>query len=127
MATFKIAQAATFKAGVMIPRVGADPLKVDFEFRHRDRVDLAALFDTWNEQRKEVQERFKGGEPSLSEVIAADIEQQTQQIKDLVVGWGFDDPFCDESIVELVKTCSGSAEAVVDAYQEAYKKARLGN
>ena len=126
MAKFKIAQAATFLGAVMIPVVGQEPVKVDFTFKYRNRVELAALFDEWNQRRKDGQERF-GEKPTVSEIIAVDTENQMQQIKDLVVGWEFDDKFDDESIKALVTSCHGTTEAVVDAYQAAFAKARTGN
>lgn len=126
MAKFKIAQAATFLGAVMIPVVGQEPVKVDFTFKYRNRVELAALFDEWNQRRKEGQERF-GEKPTVSEIVAIDTENQMQQIKDLVVGWEFDDKFDDESIKALVTSCHGTTEAVVDAYQAAFTKARTGN
>lgn len=126
MAKFKIAQAATFLGTVMIPVVGQEPVKVDFTFKYRNRVELAALFDEWNQRRKEGQERF-GEKPTVSEIVAIDTENQMQQIKDLVVGWEFDDKFDDESIKALVTSCHGTTEAVVDAYQAAFTKARTGN
>lgn len=126
MAKFKIAQAATFLGAVMIPVVGQEPVKVDFTFKYRNRVELAALFDEWNQRRKEGQERF-GEKPTVSEIVAVDTENQMQQIKDLVVGWEFDDKFDDESIKALVTSCHGTTEAVVDAYQAAFTKARTGN
>lgn len=126
MAKFKVAQAPTFKGPVMIPIVGQAPVKVEFTFKYRDRVDLATLFDEWNQRRKAGFERL-GDNPSLSEVVAVDTEQQSQQIKDLVVGWAFDDKFDEESIKALVKSCHGTTEAVVAAYEDAYAKARSGN
>lgn len=126
MAKFKIAQAATFLGAVMIPVVGQESVKVDFTFKYRNRVELAALFDEWNQRRKEGQERF-GEKPTVSEIVAIDTENQMQQIKDLVVGWEFDDKFDDESIKALVTSCHGTTEAVVDAYQAAFTKARTGN
>ena len=126
MAKFKIAQAATFLGAVMIPVVGREPVKVDFTFKYRNRVELAALFDEWNQRRKDGQERF-GEKPTVSEIVAIDTENQMQQIKDLVVGWEFDDKFDDESIKALVTSCHGTTEAVVEAYQAAFTKARTGN
>lgn len=126
MAKFKIAQAATFLGSVMIPLVGQEPVKVDFTFKYRNRVELAALFDEWNQRRKEGLERF-GEKPTVSEIVAVDTENQMQQIKDLVVGWEFDDKFDDESIKALVTSCQGTTEAVVNAYQAAFSKARTGN
>ncbi|WP_087694014.1 phage tail assembly chaperone [Pseudomonas sp. PE-S1G-1] len=126
MAKFKIAQAATFLGAVMIPVVGQEPVKVDFTFKYRNRVELAALFDEWNQRRKEGLERF-GEDSIVSQIVAIDTENQVQQIKDLVVDWEFDDKFDDESIKALVTSCQGTTEAVVDAYQAAFTKARTGN
>ncbi len=126
MAKFKIAQAPTFLGAVMIPVVGQEPVKVEFTFKYRNRIELAALFDEWNQRREDGQERF-GENPTVSEIIAVDTENQMQQIKDLVVGWEFEDKFDDESIKALVTSCHGTTEAVVDAYQAAFAKARTGN
>ncbi|QKJ73481.1 phage tail assembly chaperone [Pseudomonas rhodesiae] len=126
MAKFKIAQAPTFLGAVMIPVVGQEPVKVQFTFKYRNRIELAALFDEWNQRREDGQERF-GEKPTVSEIIAVDTENQMQQIKDLVVGWEFEDKFDDESIKALVTSCHGTTEAVVDAYQAAFAKARTGN
>ncbi|AUZ46539.1 phage tail assembly chaperone [Pseudomonas orientalis] len=126
MAKFKIAQSPTFLGAVMVPLVGQDPVKVGFTFKYRNRIELAALFDEWNQRRKDGLDKF-GEKPSVSEIVAVDTENQIQQIKDLVVGWEFDDKFDDESIKALVTSCQGTTEAIVDAYQDAYSKARTGN
>lgn len=126
MAKIRIAQNPTFKALVSIPIVGGEPEKIEFTFKYRDRLGLAALFDEWNLKRDETRTAL-GDSPTLSEIVAADTEQQSQQIKDLVVSWGFDDKFDDKSIQALVTSCQGSAEAVVNAYQNAFNQARLGN
>lgn len=126
MAKIRIAQNPTFKAFVSIPIVGGEPEKIEFTFKYRDRPGLAALFDEWNLKRDEAWTAL-GESPTLSEIVAADTEQQSQQIKDLVVGWGFDDKFDDKSIRALVTSCQGAAEAVVNAYQSAFNQARLGN
>ncbi|MFI7804362.1 hypothetical protein PSFL_54970 [Pseudomonas sp. DD1] len=126
MAKIRIAQKATFNAPVLIPIVGSAPEKVEFTFKYRDRAELAALFDEWNEARNKARAAL-GDNPSWSEVVAVDTEQQAQQIKDLVVSWGFDDEYSDDNIVTFVKSCQGAAEAVVKAYEGAYSQARLGN
>ena len=126
MAKIRIAQKATFNAPVLIPIVGSAPEKVEFTFKYRDRVELAALFDEWNEKKDKARAAL-GDKPSWSEIVAVDAEQQTQQIKDLVVGWAFDDEYNDDNIVAFVKSCQGAAESVVKAYEGAYSQARLGN
>ncbi|SEM50223.1 Phage tail assembly chaperone [Pseudomonas sp. ok272] len=126
MAKIKIAQNPTFKAGVLIPIVGNAPEKVEFTFKYRDRAELAALFDDWSEKRDKARAAL-GDKPTWSKIVATDTEQQAQQIKDLVVGWGFDDEFNEDNIVAFVKSCQGAAEAVVKAHESAYSQARLGN
>ncbi|MGY2184650.1 phage tail assembly chaperone [Pseudomonas sp. SDO5591_S426] len=127
MAKFSIAPKPTFTVDVAIPQVGGKPAMVPFTFKYRDRTELAELFDFWKEKAEALGDRFKGTEPSLSEVTAAEVEQGVDQIKDLVVSWGFNDKLNDESITALVNSCIGVSDAVVKAYSEAFGKARLGN
>ena len=129
MAKFKIAQNPTFKADVDIPRVGGATIKVPFEFKYRDRKELAALFAGWQEGVKEDQERFKakGDELTLVEITDSHIDRQVEQVGELVVGWGFDDKLNPESIRALVETSAGAGEAIVEAYQKAFSSVRLGN
>ncbi|WP_192560287.1 phage tail assembly chaperone [Pseudomonas allokribbensis] len=129
MAKFKIAQNPTFNAEVDIPRVGGTTIKVPFEFKYRDRKELAVLFAGWQESAKEDQARFKakGDELTLIEITDSHVERQIEQVTQLVTGWGFDDKFNAESIRALVETSAGAGDAIVDAYQKAFSVARLGN
>ncbi|MBV1814527.1 phage tail assembly chaperone [Pseudomonas viridiflava] len=127
MAKIKIAQNPTFKAPVMIPRIGELPVKVDFEFKYMDRKALAEMFESWNKARKDLNTKTTEDGMTWQEVTSAEILLQVQQIKDVVTGWGFDDKFSDESITALVTTCVGAPQAVIEAYQGAYDPARLGN
>src|SRR5688572_11938454 len=127
MAKFSIAAKPTFTVDVAIPQVGDRPAMVPFSFKYRDRTALAELFDAWKAKAEELGERFKGTEPTLAEITAAEVEQGVDQIRDLVVSWGFGEKLNDESITALVKSCVGVSDAVVKAYSEAFGKARLGN
>jgi hypothetical protein len=127
MAKFSIAPKPTFTVDVAIPQVGDRPAMVPFSFKYRDRTALAELFDAWKAKAEELGERFKGTEPTLAEITAAEVEQGVDQIRDLVVSWGFGEKLNDESITALVKSCVGVSDAVVKAYSEAFGKARLGN
>lgn len=127
MAKFSIAPKPTFTVDVAIPQVGDKPAMVPFTFKYRDRTALAELFDSWKEKAEAIGERFKGTKPTIVEITAAEVEQGVDQIKDLVVSWGFGDKLNDESITALVKSCVGVSDAVVKAYSEAFGKARLGN
>ncbi|MEV4909072.1 phage tail assembly chaperone [Streptomyces albidoflavus] len=129
MAKFKIAQNPTFKADVDIPRVGGTTIKVPFEFKYRDRKELAKLFAGWQESAKEDQERFKakGDDLTLIEITDSHVERQIEQVTQLVTGWGFEDKLSPESIRALVETSAGAGDAIVDAYQKAFSAVRLGN
>ncbi|MBK5512286.1 phage tail assembly chaperone [Pseudomonas sp. TH15] len=129
MAKFKIAQNPTFKADVDIPRVGGTTIKVPFEFKYRDRRDLAKLFAGWQESAKEDRERFKakGDDLTLIEITDSHVERQVEQVTQLVTGWGFEDKLSPESIRALVETSAGAGDAIVDAYQKAFSAVRLGN
>lgn len=127
MAKFKIAQNPTFKADVRIPRVGGEPVKVGFEFKYLDRIALSEMFDGWNKARDELAKRVKDESLTWKDATAAEIELQVQQIKDITVGWAFDDEFSDESIAALVRTSIDAPAAVIEAYQASYHASRLGN
>lgn len=127
MASFKIAQNATFKAEVEIPRVGFDSIKVEIEFKYRDRTELSKYFDKWNAARDDlIKASIKDG-ASWEAATAGQLALEVGQMKEIVVGWGFDEELTDESLMELASTCLGAPAAVLDAYQNAYAVARRGN
>lgn len=127
MAKIKISQNPTFKTKVAIPRVGADPVSVEFEFKYMDRLALAAHFDKWNAARDEHAKKVQEDDLSWQEATGAEIALQVCQLKDIVASWAFDEKLSDESLTALVTTCIGAPQAVLEAYQSAYQPARLGN
>ena len=127
MAKIKISQNPTFTAKVAIPRVGADPVNVEFEFKYMDRLALAAHFDKWNAARDEHAKKVQEDELNWQEATGAEIALQVGQLKDIIASWGFDEKLSDESLTALVTTCIGAPQAVLSAYQGAYQSARLGN
>jgi hypothetical protein len=127
MAKFKIQPEPTFTSLVKIPRVGGDPIEVPFTFKYMDRDALAKLFKQWADDSLAVQEKFSEGELDLPAFTAGMMETQCKQIKDIVIGWDFDDEFNDESVMALVKTSVSVPAAVISTYQEAFQRSRLGN
>lgn len=127
MASFKIAQNATFKAQVEIPRVGLDPITAEVEFKYRDRKELSAYYDKWNEARDAAaKEAMKDG-TTWEMATAAQIKLEVAQLKEILVGWDFEEAFTDESLLDLVSGFQGAPAALLDAYQKAYVVARRGN
>jgi hypothetical protein len=130
--SFKMALNPSFKSTVEIPMVGGNPLRVGFTFKAMGRRDLARLFDKWKEQNlalaKEAQERMAEGNPmSLEEWTEKELVLQVTQIKDIVLGWGFAEEFNDENIEALAETSVSVTDAIVDQYNEGYRRAREGN
>lgn len=130
--SFKIQMNPTFKAPVKIPRVGGEPLAVTFTFKVLDRRGLAKVFDKWKSENLALFEEAKnasenGNEFTLEEWADREIELQISQIKDIVVGWGFDDEFNDENIEALVSTSVSVTDSILEQYNDAYTKARSGN
>ncbi|MDP9523699.1 phage tail assembly chaperone [Pseudomonas putida] len=127
MAKIKIAQDPTFIAEVQVPRIGGEPVPVEFEFRYMDRVTLAGMFDRWNKARDAWAEQARADNATWEEVTAGEIALQAEQLGEIVTGWGLEDKFSQKAILELVRTCTGAPKAVIDAFQAAYSPARLGN
>jgi hypothetical protein len=125
MAKFQIAQNPTFTADVSIPRIGGDPIDVKFTYRILSRKQLAAMYDKWSDAARSFD--LDAETITFSSLAEADIESQRQQIKDIVIGWGFEDEFNDENIDALCDTCTQAAQAIVEAYRKEYAEARLKN
>lgn len=128
MAKFSIAMNPTFKVDVEIPRVGAAPVKVPFVFKVIGRKELGKIYDKWGEISTSMKGQLDDGEiTSYEDLAGSDIELQVQQIKDITVGWGFEDKFDDESIYALCDTCVDAASAIVEAFQKGYSDNRSKN
>ncbi|AXF53112.1 MAG: tail assembly chaperone [Caudoviricetes sp.] len=130
--SFKLQMNPTFKATVKVPRVGGDPLTVGFTFRALDRRGLAKVFDKWKQENIALIDEAKeaaehGNEFTLEQWADREIDLQVKQVKDITVGWGFDDEFNDENIEALVSTSVSVTDAILEQYNEAYTRARTGN
>lgn len=121
---FKIANNPTFKSKVSIPRVGGDEIEVEFEFKYLTRKELAKVYEGWQEKLTDLDIT---DETTLSELTDIEVELQIKQLKDIVQGWDFEDEFNDDNIEQLVETSVFAAKTVIEAYQEAYMKAKVGN
>lgn len=130
--SFKVQINPTFKMPVDVPRVGGDPMRVSFVFRSMDRRELSRMFDGWKKEGDELVAQMRAdaeaGEPwSLEKLTDAEIEMQARQVKQIAVGWGFDDEFTDENIEALVSTSVSVCDAIVAQYHEGYQRAKSGN
>ena len=130
--SFKIQMNPTFQSAVKIPRVGADPLSVTFTFKVLDRKSLARVFDAWKKENIELIEAATAADENktpftLEEWADRELVLQIKQIKDVVIGWGFDDEFNDENIEALLNSSISVTDAILEQYNEGYTRARQGN
>ena len=121
---FKIAQNPTFKADVKIPRIGGAYDVVGFEYKFIPRKELAGLYDSWRDKAStlEINEDSK-----LIDLTEFEVDLQTQQIMDIVIGWAFEDVFNEDNVRMLVESCAAAPSAIIDGFQSAYVKAKEGN
>ncbi|BAQ39311.1 phage tail assembly chaperone [Pseudomonas aeruginosa] len=122
---FSIAQAPTFESSVEIPRLGGESIKVPFTFKYLDREALADLYSSWGERFKRLVEETR--EQSLEAFTTAQIDLQVEQVQAVVAGWGFDEAFTEANVRLLVSSLVSVPEAILEAYQSAYSRGRLGN
>lgn len=126
MTKFKIKQDPTFDLDVLIPRVGGDPIVVPFTFAYKDRDELAKMLDRWADAEKEMRAN-PDEDQRISDATSVEIEISVLKLKDIVVGWQFDEELSDESLRDLVKTAVTVPASITKAYFEAFNQARLGN
>ena len=121
---FKIAQNPTFKADVKVPRIGGAYDVVGFEYKFIPRKELAGLYDSWRDKAStlEINEDSK-----LIDLTEFEVDLQTQQIMDIVIGWAFEDVFNEDNVRMLVESCAAAPSAIIDGFQRAYVKAKEGN
>lgn len=66
-------------------------------------------------------------EQSLEAFTKAQIDLQVEQVQAVVAGWGFDEAFTEANVRLLVSSLVSVPEAILEAYQSAYSRGRLGN
>ncbi|WP_085637895.1 MULTISPECIES: phage tail assembly chaperone [unclassified Pseudomonas] len=122
---FLLVPKPTFSSAVMLPAVGGEPVKVNFEFRYRDRTELASLYAEWGERHKALGEKIE--ETGLEQFTAMMIDLQVEQLQAIVVGWDIAETFNEENLRVLVRSLTAAPSVVLAAYSEAFQNARLGN
>lgn len=125
--SFSIKLNPTFKATVQIPRVGAEDLPVQFEFKTIPRNKLAALMDKWRKETLDMFNQAKEEEWDYEALSVGEINLHVDQLKDIAVGWGFKEEFSDDNITELCASSAFVLEAITEVYHEAFQRAKSGN
>jgi hypothetical protein len=103
MAKFKLEVKPTFKSEIQMPLHGGDTVKLEFEFKHRTRDQLA---------------EWAKGVAKLKDVDLLD---------DVLAGWNIDEPYCRESLELLCQNFAGAPRVILDAYLGELNQARQKN
>jgi hypothetical protein len=101
MATLSLTPNPTFSASVLIPIPGADPVPVQFTFRHRNRQELK---DWLSKEREDV-----------------------DAILEMATAWDLAEPFERPAVELLVKNYFGSAQAAIEKYLSELTAAKRKN
>lgn len=121
--------APTFKHKVDIPTpVGA--AAVEFVFKYRDRVAMAALLDRWDERAKAARSDGDDGadaDENFETAAKKNVKADVDLILDIADGWDLPWQFGAEKLELFVTRYPGAASAVVAAYHKACWQGRLGN
>lgn len=121
---FKIAQSATFKQEVDVPRIGGESVKIKFEYKYLTRKELAKIYDKWREAAESLN---VDQDMSYEELVDLEVGLQVEQLKDILVGWEFEDEFNEDAIRELVESSTHASQEIINKYHEAYAQVKLGN
>lgn len=124
---FSILVDPTFSETVDIPCPGRDAVSVDFTFKVKDRVEVADFRDRssafFTSALTRSEEETWGNHKWQSEIA----EYEFGQLKEIVSGWDFDEPFDDEHLMAFVRSHKERASAVISKYLRSIEKAIEGN
>ena len=103
MGKLKLVADPTFKAKVLIPVAGGEPVPVEFTFKHRTRTAL---------------DEFINARTGKSDADA---------FMEMVVAWDFEEEFNRESVDLLLENYIGTALAVYRVYIDELVQAKVKN
>ena len=103
MAKLKLIANPVFKAKVLIPVAGGEPVPMEFTFKHMTKTAL---------------DEFGKG---LAQKTDADA------FMEMLTGWEFEEEFNKESVALLLENYMGAALAVYDTYKTELVKTKVKN
>lgn len=103
MARLSLKPNPTFQAKVAIPVPGAEPVEVEFTFKHRNRAELKAFADGMTDR------------------------DDVAIIMDMAGGWDLADAFTPENLAQLVANYFAAPRVIFNTYLEELTKAKEKN
>lgn len=103
MARLSLKPNPTFQAKVAIPVPGAEPVEVEFTFKHRNRAELKAFADSMTDR------------------------EDVAIIMDMASAWELADAFTAENVAMLVANYFAAPRVIFNSYIEELTKAKEKN
>lgn len=116
----------TYKRTVLIPTEDGKALKIEFTFKHRDRIALAKLFDEYIGKARAAAEEVNEERP-LVESAEAGIRRDIETVLDIADSWNVDLPFDELHLGKFFRRYPGAATAIATDYRVSLAEGRLGN
>jgi len=122
----------TYKRTVAIPTPDGNPLKVEFTFKHRTRVQVGELFEGYMARAKAAAEKeaevgAESDHGSLREFAEAAVGRDVDAVLDVATNWNIDLPFNAENLFRFLNAYAGAAVAITTDYRVSLTEGRLGN
>jgi Phage tail assembly chaperone len=128
----------TFSRAVSIPTPDGKPLKITFEFRYRDRVEMADMMERHAAVAREQYDLLKGREQAIGQsgmqseevekLVLAAIERDVDVVLDSAISWNVDGwPLDRETLRMFFRRYPGAASAIHADYRVSLIEGRLGN
>lgn len=138
----------TFKRTVAIPTPDGKPLKIEFDFKYRDREEMAAMTERYMEkareelpsllaEQKEQKDAAAAAEatgyvyippmPKLVDGVDEAIRNDVETVMDCASGWNVDAPFDAETLTKFFRRYAKAAVTIASDYRVSMTEGRLGN
>lgn len=118
----------TFSREVSIPTPDGEPLKIQFEFKHRTRAQMAEMMDGYISKARDYAKAAAKESVPLADVVAESTRRDASAILDCAIGWNVEGyAFDAETLVKFLNLFPGAAMAVIEDYRVSLNEGRLGN
>lgn len=128
----------TFTRSIRIPTGDGKPLTLDFDFLFRDRVEMAALLQKWDDAVEAARANAApdarlladppAPRPDLRAATEEGIASDVETLMDFITGWGISNhEFNADNLAKFVRRYPGAPLALVRDYREGMTQGRLGN
>jgi len=120
------ARPKNFAAVVTVTMLDGTTGTIPVSFKYRTKKEFGEFVDAMmKDAGQEI--TTTGEEFSMARLQSLTVEKNADYLLEALDGWGLDQEFGRESLVQLCDELPGAAVAIMDRYREAVTQGRLGN